>query len=218
MELTRLVDAPSRRGQTLVAVRDAIVEGTLPPGRQLKQDVLAEQLGVSAGVVREVLRQLESEGLVRHQLNRGVFVCDVSRDELLELLLPVRVQLECFAALRALPTLAEQAFAPLPDCVEQMAVAAGRSDLSALNEADLAFHRAIIDAAGSAQAQQLWQSILPRIRAELHRLAPRHRDLAEIVDEHRLLLDVLRQGDAAELRTTLDDHILGIARTLGGVN
>jgi len=214
--LAKLSAVPSRRGQVLIAVRDAIVDGELLPGEQLKQDGLADQLGVSAGVVREVLRQLENEGLVRHEVNRGVFVSDVRRDELLELLLPVRVQLETYSALRALPVLAHDSFADLERCVAQMAAAAASGDITALNEADVAFHRTIVDGADSPQARQLWESILPRIRAELRRLAPRHAELDEIVAEHQLLLDVLRDGDAVRIRATLDEHILGVARVLGG--
>jgi DNA-binding GntR family transcriptional regulator len=209
--LARLSTAPSRREQVLIAVREAIVSGELPPGQQLKQDGLAEQL---AGVVREVLRQLENEGLVRHEVNRGVFVSDVRRDELLELLLPVRVQLENYSALRALPGLARDGFAALEEHIVEMAAAAANGDIAALNDADVAYHRTIVDGADSIQARQLWASILPRIRAELGRLAPRHADLDEIVAEHRLLLDVLRRGDPVEIHATLDEHILGVARAL----
>lgn len=214
MALTRLSTAPSRREQVLIAVREAIVSGELPPGEQLKQDGLAEQLGVSAGVVREVLRQLESEGLVRHEVNRGAFVADVRRDELLELLLPVRVQLENYSALRALPNLARDGFAGLEARIAEMTAAAAAGDIAALNEADVAYHRTIVDGADSIQARQLWASILPRIRAELGRLAPRHADLDEIVAEHRLLLEVLRRGDPGEIHEALDEHILGVAKAL----
>jgi len=198
----------SRRQQVVDAVRDAIVSGQIVPGEQLKQDQLAAELGVSPAPIREALRQLESEGLVAHQPNRGVFVTEVSIEELFEVLLPVRLAVEVYAFTQSASRLGESDYAELERLVAVMDQGATDSDLVAINEADLGFHELVILASEAPHTIQLWQSVYSRIRAQLYRMAPRHAGLGEIADEHRELLVVLRAGDPAAIRDTLYQHIV----------
>jgi DNA-binding GntR family transcriptional regulator len=59
------------RELTLDKVREAIVSGYFKPGHRLVERDLCAQLGVSRTIVREVLRHLESEGLVANLVNNG---------------------------------------------------------------------------------------------------------------------------------------------------
>jgi DNA-binding GntR family transcriptional regulator len=62
-------------------IRDMIVGGQLKPGDRLRQDELAETLGVSTMPIREALRQLQAEGLVAFQPRRGAAVASLSVSE-----------------------------------------------------------------------------------------------------------------------------------------
>lgn len=66
--------APRRSAPELVrdGLREAILSGALLDGTQLRQDQLAEQFSTSRIPVREALRQLEAEGLVTIEPNRGL--------------------------------------------------------------------------------------------------------------------------------------------------
>ena len=75
-------------------LREAIVSGKLKPGTQLKQNEVGKKFECSPGPVREAMRDLESEGLIEHFPNRGVFVTKITKEEYLEMLLPARVVLE----------------------------------------------------------------------------------------------------------------------------
>src|SRR6202035_4559649 len=55
-------------------IREAIVEGRIPPGEQLRESRLVDMLGTSRGTVREAIRQLVQEGLVEYRLHYGAFV------------------------------------------------------------------------------------------------------------------------------------------------
>src|SRR5712691_12675512 len=55
-------------------IRQAIVDGTLEPGRRLKEEELARELGISRTPVREALLMLQAEGLVVATPNRGAMV------------------------------------------------------------------------------------------------------------------------------------------------
>lgn len=66
-------------------IRKAILRGLLQPGEHLSQTRLAEEYAVSKVPVREALKQLDAEGLLQHDRNRGYFVASVSRTEALQL-------------------------------------------------------------------------------------------------------------------------------------
>jgi len=169
---------------------------------------------VSPAPIREALRQLESEGLVAHQPNRGVFVTEVSTEELFEVLLPVRLALEAYAFTQSATRLAPVDYTELERLVAVMEQGARDTDLVAINEADLRFHELAVLASQAPHAIQLWQSVHSRIRAQLYRLAPRHAGLGEIAEEHRELLRVLREGEPDAIRSTLHEHIVVASQVL----
>jgi DNA-binding GntR family transcriptional regulator len=210
----RLLPDSSRRQQVLDVLREEVVTGVRKPGEQLKQDVIASELGVSPGPVREALRHLESEGLVQHIPNYGVYVADITAAELTSLLLPVRLAIETYAVPLAARRLRTDRLDELERLVERMDEGVRNSDLALVNDLDVRFHEITVEAAGSVHALQLWHSVQPRIRALIYRLAPRHQVLEEIPQEHRLLLAAIRAEDEDSLRKALEEHIIGSAAQL----
>ena len=90
-------------------IRQAILDGALSEGTQLRQDELAEKYGTSRIPVREALRQLEAEGLIKLEPNRGAVVSSFSLAEIIDML-DIRVALECRALRLAIPNLAIEDF------------------------------------------------------------------------------------------------------------
>lgn len=90
-------------------LRKAIHSGKLQPGEQLRQEELAERYGISRIPVREALRQLEAEGLVTRQPNRGAVVAALSIQEVIEML-DIRIGLECRALRLAVPNMIDSDF------------------------------------------------------------------------------------------------------------
>jgi DNA-binding GntR family transcriptional regulator len=206
----------SRRQQVADMLHEAIVSGELAAGEQLKQDQLSQELGVSPGPLREAMRQLESEGLVTLRPNQGVFVSEVSAEELFGVLLPVRLVIERYTAPRAAARFTKADYAEFERLVQVMEEGAQQDNYGMVNEADLRFHELTVTAAGAAHATQLWNSVLPRIRMHVYQSAPRHRTLAEIPAEHRDLLNALRTRDASVIGAALEQHIIGAARKVLG--
>ena len=62
-------------------IRQRIVEGVLTPGARLNERILCEQMGVSRTPMREAIKKLAGEGLVRLEPNRGAVVYRLSADE-----------------------------------------------------------------------------------------------------------------------------------------
>jgi len=78
-------DVKSVEEVVTIALRDAILSGELPPGEPLPQERLAEQLRVSRIPLRDALRRLEGEGLVRIGARRGAQVASLSPDDVREI-------------------------------------------------------------------------------------------------------------------------------------
>lgn len=101
------------------ALRDAILSGELRPGERLLQEQLADQLRVSRIPLRDALRRLEAEGLVRIGPHRGAEVASLTRADVLEIY-EVRVALEPDLMRRAVAALGPADIKRLVDMSEQM--------------------------------------------------------------------------------------------------
>ena len=119
-------------------LEEAILEGDLKPGERLRAEALAQRFGTSRTPVREALLQLEAQGLVDVEPNRGAVVRSFDRDDLFDLY-QLRALLEPRAAALATPRVSEQDIEALDALCEA-------EDHMAANEA---FHRIILEAAGS---------------------------------------------------------------------
>src|SRR5919112_4285185 len=78
-------------------LREQIVQGIFRPGEQINESVLAGQLHSSRGPVREALQRLAQEGLLVSHRNRGVFVLELTVDDIREIY-AVREAVESTAA------------------------------------------------------------------------------------------------------------------------
>src|SRR4051812_4729775 len=149
--------APSNLDLALDAIRDAIVTGRLRPGERIKEIPLADELGFSRAPVRDALRLLERDGLVRLVPNRGAIVPALRAVDVLEV-----YALRAALGTLALQKLMLQQATPVPALERELArlVRAGerrRADVAA--EADLGYQQTLVDAAG-----------LPRVADEFERL------------------------------------------------
>ena len=79
------------------AIRERVYKWDYPPNHPLGKELLGQEFGVSRSPVREALRCLETEGVVRHIPNRGYFVRQYKTDEISDLYI-VRLALELFVA------------------------------------------------------------------------------------------------------------------------
>ncbi len=178
----------------------------MQPGDRLREVELAERLGISRSPIREALRQLEFEGLVRSLPYKQTEVVGVSQEEIVEVLVPVRLILETFAFRKALPLLTDADIASLKGIVEEMRAATAATDFDAVARADVRFHELVIERSGQPHCLQVWRSIEPRVRAYFRRDAPVPDH--DVAGQHEQLLAVLVAGDEASLLEALRHHIL----------
>ena len=124
---------------TLDALRDGILHGNYAEGEPLRQDALADELGVSRIPIREALRQLEAEGLVTFSPHRGAIVSRLSLGEIDEVF-ELRSTIEPDLLRRAMPRLTTYQLDQADDVLDRYALALRSGDVSMWGELNWQFH------------------------------------------------------------------------------
>ncbi|HVO54939.1 MAG TPA: GntR family transcriptional regulator [Solirubrobacterales bacterium] len=189
----------------LEGLRRAMVEGELRPGDRVRQEEIAEGLGVSLAPVREALAVLEQEGQVTYLPRRGYFVARLDLAEMREIY-ELRALLEERAARQALPLLDEDGVERIElaarDCVD----AAASGDVAAELEANRRFHFGVIGSPDQVHTLRLirllWDST-ETYRA-LYYNSPRGR--GESLRAHDRIIGAIRDRDGERLVAELDAH------------
>ncbi|MBW1596136.1 GntR family transcriptional regulator [Streptomyces sp. JJ38] len=191
----------SVRGQVLAALREALLDGELVPGRIYSAPVLAERFGVSPTPVREAMQQLAAEGAVETVPNRGFRVAECSVRDVAELS-EVRALLEIPSLLRLARTLPAERWRSLRPLAQATVALAARGERAAYLEADRDFHRALLELTGNRHLVRVAEDVRRRsVRA------PRPTgDLLTAAGEHVALVDALAARDLVAVEELLRGH------------
>jgi DNA-binding GntR family transcriptional regulator len=184
-------------------LRDAIVRGEVEPGGRITEEELAALASVSRTPVREALRRLEVDGLLRAS-PRGLVVNEFSPEELADVC-AVRDALEALAARLAASQRRDDDVALLDRLVREYEEAMG-GDLARIVELNHAFHDALWDAAHNPflrrQLEGAWR-LIERLDATIVDTEERQR---ETLREHRALVEALRERDADGAERLAREH------------
>ncbi len=194
-------------------LREAIMRGGLAPGDQLGEAELAARFGVSRGPVREALQRLVSEGLATSIRNRGIFVVDLTLDDLVDIY-RARSALEGGALTLILDDRREIAYQALEPSVTAMLAHAEQADATAVSDADQAFHEALVDSAGSPRLVRAARTLLIETRMCLGALQTTYPELREQAREHIELREAIKSAPAATAHAMLAEHMDDAVRRL----
>lgn len=202
------VERPSKtlRELTLDKVRDAITHGYFRPGDRLVERDLCAQLGVSRTVVREVLRHLESEGIVSNPGNRGPMVAELDADEAQQIY-QIRAALEGMAA-RQCAEAGDAALAErLSGALAAIVAAYETQDMPAVLSATTGFYELLFTGVGLTVAWEIEKQLTVRIN-HLRSLTIRTKGRA--VDgptRMAAILEAIRQGDGPRAQEAAAAHV-----------
>ena len=199
--------SPALRHDVRNHLRNLIYEGTLEPGDRIVESRLARELGISQTPVREALRELEQMGLVVSYPNRGSSVRKIEPRDAREMY-TLRAHLEEMAIRLALPRLSDEDITALDGMVDAMVAAAIASDPDRLTEIDTQFHEEIISHADHGLLLRTWQGISPLNWTMMTVIRLRNRNLLELAERHRSIVDALRARDEERAVREIHDHVL----------
>lgn len=210
--------APARQNDLYQEVanrlREAILQSRFKPGERLREAELAALLEVSRGPIREALAQLEHEGLVITERNRGAKVARLSPDDAEEVK-SLRLALERLAVQLAVSRCDEDDLAEMQREIEQLRNAmSSRTTVQEIAEFEIRFHDRLYRAARHKRLYQAWSAL----RAQVHVMLlsrnvdePGIRDV--VIHRHSALVDALRARDNALAIARIEDHIFGFTRS-----
>jgi len=193
----------------LDGLRRAIIDGRLAPGARLIERELTEMMGVSRTVIREALRQLESEGLVTNVPNKGPVVRELSPAEAKDLY-TIRAVLEGLAARLFVQNAGDGELTRLAQVLDLVAGAYERGDAQDVLESKNRFYEVLFEGAGSETLSSMLGTLHARIwrwRALglSHPRRSRSRSRASVKGLRAMLAAIRRRdADAAE-RLTRDE-------------
>ncbi len=215
MESLEPVNRQTTPGLISAQIRARILDGTFPPGYQLGESKLAEQMGVSRGPVREALQRLVQEGLLQYAKNRGACVISLGEEDVADVYL-ARGAIERAAALILMRRGSSADFDELEELVSRMLEVADEGRWSELAELDLGFHETLVRLADSARLTRMFTTLLAETRMCLAGLESAYPVRKELVDEHRSLLAAMRGGDEDTALELVDNHLGDAVHDLTG--
>lgn len=201
----RVLDRSSTAERVADVLRRRITEGDLPPGTRLSEEHLVAALRVSRNTLREAFRLLTHEGLLVHELHRGVFVPELDASGLVDLY-RLRRAIEC-DVVRSLEEVDPDRLRPLFDDVATARAAVEREDWVAVGTANMRFHSHLVALAGSRRMDDVTERLLAELRLAFHAVAsPRVLHLP-YVERNAALLDLVVAGRFATAAVELEGYL-----------
>ena len=185
-------------------LRRRILEGRYPVDKFIRQDTIAQELGVSRIPVREALAQLESEGLVIREKYRGALIPKLSLSEIEEIY-EMRAVIEPYLLRHAVSNITAEQISHLERIVERSRKTRVTQDWAGLN---VEFHRKLFEAAGKPLALQVLDNLLVRADRYLKMQNFRSSTTREESDaQHGQILKCVRDRDVEGAVAALTLHI-----------
>ncbi|MGH3065453.1 MAG: GntR family transcriptional regulator [Gaiellaceae bacterium] len=206
-------DARSLSDRAYYRIRELIVTLELPPGSPVSERELMERLGLGRTPVREALRRLARERFVDVYPRRGMFVSGVDVRDLAGLS-EVRTTLESRAARLAAERATDDDHAYIELLLGELEESKGELDERMLIDLDQRIHRHIYHCAHNpfleATLNEYYVLTLRIWFLALDRVAR----LEDAVNEHRELLEAIRDGDTARAEEAMHRHVIGFEQAI----
>lgn len=194
------------RELALEKMRAAILDQRFPPGARLVERDVGEQLGVSRSVVREVIRHLESEGLVQSIPHQGPIVARLDADTAAQIY-EVRAALEAAAASAAAERATEAHVSAMEQALGDIVAAYGTGDFRAVLEATTRFYEIMFEAGGKSVAWDMVQRLNGRIsQLRAMTIASAGRSSSGPA-QMRKIVDAIRNRDEAAAGEACREHV-----------
>lgn len=208
--MNRPIERRTVAAEAAEILRRRILSGEIQAGQPIRQEQIAQELGVSRIPLREALKQLEAEGFVTIAPHKGAVVSSLSVDEAEELF-ALRFQLERWLLKEAIPRLKPADFAALDAIIEE---SRAPDSLGRWGELNWRFHEVLYQAAERPLSIRLLKRIHDSLDRYLRLQIAVTRDWERAYQDHQNLVALSREGNADAAVALLERHILDTAKAL----
>lgn len=183
-----------------------IINGTYSVGDQLVEAKISAELGVSRTPVREALKQLELDNLVRTIPNKGTFVVGVSTDDIKDIY-TMRIAIEGISAMWAAERITDEKIKELETLVELQEFYSAKNEILQIVQLDTKFHEIMYEASGSRTLRNTLMSLhthVKRARESSFLSAGRTKTA---VEEHREIFEAIASHNGELAKSLTEKHI-----------
>ncbi|MCR4430311.1 MAG: GntR family transcriptional regulator [Tepidanaerobacteraceae bacterium] len=188
------------------SMRQAIFDGELKPGDRLVEKDLAEKMRVSRTPIREALRKLETEGLIKHVPRKGVVVKGFSPEDIIEIY-SIRQALEALAITYTVKNITEKEIKKLKALIEEMASLTEEDETEDLFNTSQEFNDILMRSCKMPRLIGListYREYLQRFRTVT--MSRKERKMSALKD-HREILQAVIDRDAARAKRLVEEHL-----------
>jgi len=199
----------SLKHQIAQQIKKWIFEGKLQQGEKITELQVAQDLGVSRTSVREAMLLLELEGLLISEPYKDTKVTTITQEEVLEILIPMRLQIEIYALKKGFPKWDAETRQQFERILENMRKAIRYEDLTTFIELDIQLHELIVLSSELENVIRIWESVVHRIRLHFLFQNSKSGTLEKWLAEHEELIEILIHGNSVETAVeALRKHII----------
>lgn len=206
----------SLRGRVFQTIRDNILNGVYQENEELRENTIAKELGVSRTPVREALRQLELEGLVKIVPNKGACVTGITRKDVKDIY-AIRSMLEGLCARWATEHITDAQIDELEEIImlSEFHLKRGKEGQSQqVTELDGKFHEILYNASDSR--------ILKHVLSDFHKYVRMARKASvadparaeKSIEEHKRILQAIKNRDADAAENLANVHMMNVMKNL----
>ena len=210
----------SLRGRVFQNIRENILNGVYKENEELRENTIAKELGVSRTPVREALRQLELEGLVKIVPNKGACVTGITQKDVKDIY-AIRSLLEGLCARWATEHITDEQIEELEEIVMLAEYHLNRNkkeQSQQVTELDGKFHEILYNASNSR--------ILKHVLSDFHKYVRMARKASvadkaraeKSVEEHKSILKAIKDKDANQAEALANAHMMNVMKNLNMKN
>ncbi|WP_326908108.1 GntR family transcriptional regulator [Sedimentibacter sp. MB31-C6] len=189
-------------------IRNRIYFNQIKPGELIKENNLAEELGISRTPVREAIKMLASEDLIEVREGVGTFVKILSFKDIRDIF-EVRKALEAIAVKSAINRITESDLKGLEDDFNRisMELEKGKLTREEFTDVDMKVHELIFNRCENSFARGIFEDIKLKIKQYQFLSYESLNNSNESILQHLEIINLLRKKDLNSLITTLNNHI-----------
>ncbi len=206
----------SLRSSVFQTIQSNILNGVYQENEELRENTIAKELGVSRTPVREALRQLALEGLVKIVPNKGACVTGITKKDVRDIY-AIRSMLEGLCARWATEHITEEQIEDLEEIILLSEFYVNRrkeGHSQQVTELDGKFHEILYDASDSR--------ILKHVLSDFHKYVRMARKASvtdqvraeKSIEEHKCILQALKNKDADEAERWANAHMMNVMKNL----
>ena len=206
MELQKIDRSYSYREKAYQELKKGIIGLLFKPGQPLYERELSERLGVSRTPVREALQLLEREGWVRTVPWKGVYVSEISAQDMEEVL-QLRCANEALVVELVTSRITDEQVQELEAIFKEQRSRLLSENNQAFIDSDRDFHMRLAEMSGNRRLTQLLLTLSDQMRRLGVQAVTIPGRVNGTMEEHRKILDALRERDTQKAREAMVFHI-----------